>query len=90
MRRGEIGDGALRGAYSEVDFASFITSHDSSCPTRRSRNCFPMAALRSSDGAFLLGVMGSSTRDRDNGTSRPVRRPQRCRWRYRRYSKELA
>src|SRR5204862_5074520 len=25
------------------------------------RNCFPMAALRSSDGAFLLGVMGAHT-----------------------------
>ena len=30
-------------------------------PDTAMRNCFPMAALRSSDGAFLLGVMGAHT-----------------------------
>ena len=61
LRRGEIGDGILSGAYSEVDFASFIAWRDWGFPDKTIRNCFPMAALRSSDGAFLLGVMGSHT-----------------------------
>src|SRR6266576_268539 len=45
----------------EVDFASFIAWRDWGFPDKSVRNCFPMAALRSSDGAFLLGVMGSHT-----------------------------
>ena len=61
LRRGEIADGVLRGAYSEVDFASFIAWRDWDFPDRSARNCFAMAALRSSDGAFLLGVMGAHT-----------------------------
>jgi 8-oxo-dGTP pyrophosphatase MutT (NUDIX family) len=61
LRRGEIADGMLSGAYSEVDFASFIAWRDWDFPDKSVRNCFPMAALRSSDGAFLLGVMGAHT-----------------------------
>jgi 8-oxo-dGTP pyrophosphatase MutT (NUDIX family) len=61
MRRGEISDGVLNGAYSEVDFASFIAWRDWDFPDKSVHNCFPMAALRSSDGAFLLGVMGAHT-----------------------------
>jgi len=61
LRRGEISDGVLSGAYLEVDFASFIAWRDWGFPDKAIRNCFPMAALRSSDGAFLLGVMGSHT-----------------------------
>jgi 8-oxo-dGTP pyrophosphatase MutT (NUDIX family) len=61
LRRGEISDGVLSGAYSEVDFASFIAWRDWDFPDETVRNCFAMAALRSSDGAFLLGVMGSHT-----------------------------
>ncbi|MGB9365464.1 MAG: NUDIX hydrolase [Xanthobacteraceae bacterium] len=61
LRRGEIADGVLSGAYSEVDFASFIAWRDWGFPDTSVRNCFPMAALRSSDGAFLLGVMGAHT-----------------------------
>jgi len=61
LRRGEIANGVLSGAYSEVDFASFIAWRDWGFPDASVRNCFPMAALRSSDGAFLLGVMGSDT-----------------------------
>src|SRR3954452_11333051 len=61
LRRGEIGEGVLCGAYSEVDFASFIAWRDWGFPDTSVRNCFPMAALRSSDGAFLLGVMGAHT-----------------------------
>ena len=61
LRRGEIADGVLSGAYSEVDFASFIAWRDWGFPDTSVRNCFAMAALRSSDGAFLLGVMGAHT-----------------------------
>src|SRR6478736_5330211 len=61
LRRGEIADGVLSGAYSEVDFASFIAWRDWGFPANSARNCFPMAALRSSDGAFLLGVMAAHT-----------------------------
>ena len=61
LRRGEIADRMLNGAYSEVDFASIIAWRDWGFPDKSVRNCFPMAALRSSDGAFLLGVMGAHT-----------------------------
>ncbi len=61
LRRGEIADGVLSGAYLETDFASFIAWRDWGFPDATIRNCFPMAALRSSDGAFLLGVMGAHT-----------------------------
>jgi 8-oxo-dGTP pyrophosphatase MutT (NUDIX family) len=61
LRHGEISGGVLTGAYLEVDFASFIAWRDWGFPDTSVRNCFPMAALRSSDGAFLLGVMGAHT-----------------------------
>src|SRR5947199_4661994 len=61
LRRGEIADRVLSGAYLETDFASFISWRDWGFPDKSVRNCFPMAALRSSDGAFLLGVMGAHT-----------------------------
>ena len=61
MSRGEIADGVLTGAYLETDFASFIAWRDWGFPDTAIRNCFAMAALRSSDGAFLLGIMGSHT-----------------------------
>jgi 8-oxo-dGTP pyrophosphatase MutT (NUDIX family) len=61
LHRGEIAGGVLSGAYSEVEFASFIAWRDWGFPDTSVRNCFPMAALRSSDGAFLLGVMGAHT-----------------------------
>jgi 8-oxo-dGTP pyrophosphatase MutT (NUDIX family) len=61
LRRGKIADGTLTGAYLETDFASFIAWRDWGFPDTSMRNCFPMAALRSSDGAFLLGVMGGHT-----------------------------
>src|SRR6478735_1564666 len=61
LRRGEIADGVPSGAYCEVDFGSFIAWRDGGSPDASARNCFPMAALRSSDGSFLLGVMGAHT-----------------------------
>jgi hypothetical protein len=61
LRSGEIADGALIGAYLETDFASFIAWRDWGFPDKTMRNCFPMAALRAADGAFLLGVMAPHT-----------------------------
>ena len=61
MREGEIAGGTLSGAYLETDFASFIAWRDWDFPDKTVRNCFPMAALRAADGAFLLGVMAAHT-----------------------------
>ncbi len=61
MRRAHIADGVLTGAYLETDFASFIAWRDWGFPDTTMCNCFPMAALRSADGAFLLGRMGPHT-----------------------------
>jgi 8-oxo-dGTP pyrophosphatase MutT (NUDIX family) len=61
MSRGEIAGGVLTGAYLETDFASFIAWRDWGFPDQAVRNCFAMAALRSTDGAFLLGIMGNHT-----------------------------
>jgi 8-oxo-dGTP pyrophosphatase MutT (NUDIX family) len=61
MCRGEIAGDVLTGAYLETDFASFIAWRDWGFPDKAMRNCFAMAALRSSDGAFLLGIMGNHT-----------------------------
>jgi 8-oxo-dGTP pyrophosphatase MutT (NUDIX family) len=61
MREGEIAGGTLSGAYLETDFASFIAWRDWDFPDKTVRNCFPMAALRAADDAFLLGVMAEHT-----------------------------
>ena len=61
LRREEIVGSLLSGAYSEVDFASFVAWRDWDFPDKSVRNCFAMAALRSADGAFLLGEMGAHT-----------------------------
>jgi 8-oxo-dGTP pyrophosphatase MutT (NUDIX family) len=51
----------LRGAYLEADFASFLAWRDWGFPDPDMRNCFGMAALRGSDGGFVLGVMSEQT-----------------------------
>ena len=61
LRRGAIADGVFSGAYLETDFASMLAWRDWGFPDTTIRNCFPMAALRSADGAFLLGVMAPHT-----------------------------
>ena len=66
LRRREwvrLPDGALRlqGAYLETDYASFLAWRDFGQRTEPGENCFSMAALRSDDGAFLLGEMASHT-----------------------------
>ena len=52
---------SLRGTFFETDFASFMAWRDWGFPDPGVTNCFAMGALRSFDGAFLLGVMGPHT-----------------------------
>jgi 8-oxo-dGTP pyrophosphatase MutT (NUDIX family) len=56
-------DGAtiLRGAYFATDYKAFLAWRDFGFPDRSVCNCFSMAALQSSDGAFLLGEMAAHT-----------------------------
>lgn len=49
------------GACLETDFAAFLAWREFGFPGRPMRNFFAMAALRASDGAFLLGEMGAGT-----------------------------
>ncbi len=51
----------LIGAYFEADYADFIAWRDFGYPGEPVENCFSMAALRTADGAFLLGEMASHT-----------------------------
>jgi 8-oxo-dGTP pyrophosphatase MutT (NUDIX family) len=52
---------ALTGTCFETDYASFLAWRDWGFPDPAVVNCFAMGALRSSDGAFLLGVMAPHT-----------------------------
>ncbi len=61
MRDFAIADGALRGTYFETGFADFLAWRDWNFPDPTIVNCFPMGALRASDGAWLLGVMSAHT-----------------------------
>lgn len=51
----------LRGACFETSFKSFLSWRDFGFPGTPVANCFAMAALRSADGAFMLGEMSSRT-----------------------------
>ena len=59
----QTGSGAARmtGAFFEADFSAFIAWKALGFPGPAVENCFSMAALRSSDGAFLLGEMAAHT-----------------------------
>ena len=65
LRSGEIvaaPDGLVfRGAFFETNFRNFLAWRDFGFPDTGVFNCFAMAALRSNDGAFLLGEAGSHT-----------------------------
>src|SRR5215216_189394 len=56
-----LADGAFKGGYFETDFASMLAWRDWDFPDASVRNCFAQGALRSADGAFLLGVMAAHT-----------------------------
>ena len=51
----------LSGTFFETDFASFLAWRDWNCPDPTITNCFAMGALRTADGAYLVGVMGEHT-----------------------------
>lgn len=53
--------GRLSADYFETDFASFLAWRDWGFPDRGVFNGFGMGALRSRDGAFVLGEMGEHT-----------------------------
>ncbi|RYX86867.1 MAG: NUDIX hydrolase [Bradyrhizobiaceae bacterium] len=51
----------LSAEYFQTDFASFLAWRDWGCPDHDVLNSFGMGALRSADGAFVLGEMGAHT-----------------------------
>jgi 8-oxo-dGTP pyrophosphatase MutT (NUDIX family) len=61
LHRHRIDSEVLHGAFLETDFASFMAWRDWGFPDTTVTNCFAMGALRGSDGAFLLGLMGPHT-----------------------------
>jgi pyridoxine kinase len=61
MHHQVIEHGVLRGEFLETDYASFICWKHQGRPHAGVRDCFGAAAIQSSDGAFLLGVMGAHT-----------------------------
>ena len=65
MHRADIieegGRRVLRSAHFETRFAAFIAWRDFGFPDPAVRNCFAMAALRGSDGGFVLAEMGAHT-----------------------------
>jgi 8-oxo-dGTP pyrophosphatase MutT (NUDIX family) len=60
-RRCRLAEASLVGSCFETDFASFLAWRDWGFPDADATNVFAMGALRGSDGAFLLGVMGPHT-----------------------------
>jgi 8-oxo-dGTP pyrophosphatase MutT (NUDIX family) len=61
LREFSIAGRVFRGACSEVDYASFMAWQEWGFPDRDSYDCFSMGTIRTSDGAFLLGVMAPHT-----------------------------
>jgi 8-oxo-dGTP pyrophosphatase MutT (NUDIX family) len=62
MLRGyTLADGVFKGEYLETDYASFAAWQNWGRPPVGVYDCFSAAAVRSSDGAFLLGMMGENT-----------------------------
>ena len=66
QHRGAVESGAggkpvFRGAYLEADFKAFMAWRDWGVPPAGVRNGFGMAALSSSDAAFLVGEMAPHT-----------------------------
>ncbi len=61
LQRYAIAGAVLRGACYQADYASFCAWRDWGFPDTAVYNVFAAAALRSADGAFLVGEMASST-----------------------------
>jgi 8-oxo-dGTP pyrophosphatase MutT (NUDIX family) len=79
MRDLAIAGGTLRGSFFETGYAEFLHWRDHDFPDPAVINCFGMAALRSRDGAYLMGVMGPHTASAGSiyfpaGTPEPIDR----------------
>ncbi len=64
QHRGEVDGDVFRAGYFELAYSGFIAWHRwgfPETPGARVRNGFAMSALRSRDGAYLMGVMGEHT-----------------------------
>jgi hypothetical protein len=61
MNEAAVAGGLLRGTFFETGFADFMAWRDWGFPDQSAINCFAMAALRASDGGYLLGVMSAFT-----------------------------
>jgi hypothetical protein len=61
LNRYVIDERVLRGASFETDYASFLAWRDWDLPDVGVANIFAAAALRSADGAYLVGRMAPST-----------------------------
>jgi 8-oxo-dGTP pyrophosphatase MutT (NUDIX family) len=60
-RNPDFSGGRFGSSYFETDFASFLAWRDWGFPDREVFNGFGMGALRSADGAFVLGEMAGQT-----------------------------
>jgi 8-oxo-dGTP pyrophosphatase MutT (NUDIX family) len=60
-RNARVEDVCFRAEYFETDFADFMAWRDWGYPDKAIVNAFGMGALRSADGAFILGEMGTHT-----------------------------
>src|ERR1041384_7268828 len=61
LHRQEIDGSVLRGDYLENDYASYNALNQWGFVDPTMNDCFAQAALKSADGAYLLGVMGPQT-----------------------------
>jgi hypothetical protein len=61
MHEHEMAGEVLRGSFFETDYASFTAWRAWGAPDPTTVNCFAAAAMRTSDGAFLVGVMAEHT-----------------------------
>jgi pyridoxine kinase len=61
LHRHVIEHGVMRGEFLETDYASFAAWKHRGRPHADVHDCFSAAAVETSDGAFLLGVMGAHT-----------------------------
>ena len=61
MRDLELGESSLRCLCFETSYKSFLGWRDGGVAKGAIYNCFGMAALRSVDGAFMLGAMNAGT-----------------------------
>jgi hypothetical protein len=61
LHRCAVENGVLRGACFETDYANFCAWRDWNLPDANVFNIFAVAALRTGDGAYLVGEMASDT-----------------------------